>query len=166
MSKIDLEALGGIVERVAAREEVELVHWELVGPPGRSLLRIYIDKPAGVSLDDCEAVSKQVGLLLDVEDLIPSRYTLEVSSPGLERGLYKQADFLRFTGQRIRLKSLRSINGQRNFRGRLEGIDGNRVHLLDDTAGSIEIPYEDVLRANLEFEFSSVKNAGKSGERN
>src|SRR5215470_19573828 len=147
MSKIDLEALGSIIERVADRQELELVHWQLVGPPGRSLLRIYIDKPAGVTLDDCEAVSKQVGLLLDVEDLIPARYTLEVSSPGIERGLYKQADYVRFTGQRIKLKSLRSINGQRNFRGKLEGIDANRVHLVDDTAGSIEIPYEDVIRA-------------------
>src|SRR5215467_6042518 len=153
MSKIDLEALGGIIERVAAREKVELVHWELVGPPGRSLLRIYIDKPAGVSLDDCEAVSKQVGLLLDVEDLIPSRYTLEVSSPGLERGLYKPADYSRFRGQRIKLKSLQSINGQRNFRGTLEGIEENRVRLTDDRAGSIEIAYEDVVRANLEYKF-------------
>src|SRR5215469_6158774 len=153
MRKIDLESLGTIIERVSAREELELVHWELLGPPGRSLLRIYIDKPAGVTLDDCEAVSKQVGLLLDVEDLIPARYTLEVSSPGLERGLYKPADYIRFIGQRIKLKSLRSINGQRNFRGKLEGIDANRVLLVDDHAGSIEIPYEDVVRANLEYEF-------------
>ena len=153
MSKIDLEALGSIIERVAAREELELVHWELVGPPGRSLLRIYIDKPVGVTLDDCETVSKQVGLLLDVEDLIPSRYTLEVSSPGVERGLYKPADYRRFQGQRIKLKSLQSINGQRNFRGTLEGIEENRVRLTDDRAGSIEIPYDDVVRANLEYKF-------------
>jgi ribosome maturation factor RimP len=153
MGKIDLEALGSIIERVAAREELELVHWELVGPPGRSLLRIYIDKPVGVTLDDCETVSKQVGLLLDVEDLIPSRYTLEVSSPGVERGLYKPADYRRFQGQRIKLKSLQSINGQRNFRGTLEGIEENRVRLTDDRAGSIEIPYEDVVRANLEYKF-------------
>jgi len=153
MSKIDLEALGSIIERVAAREELELVHWELVGPPGRSLLRIYIDKPVGVTLDDCETVSKQVGLLLDVEDLIPSRYTLEVSSPGVERGLYKPADYRRFQGQRIKLKSLQSINGQRNFRGTLEGIEENRVRITDDHAGSIEIPYEDVVRATLEYKF-------------
>ena len=153
MSKIDLDALGSIIERVAAREELELVHWELVGPPGRSLLRIYIDKPVGVTLDDCETVSKQVGLLLDVEDLIASRYTLEVSSPGVERGLYKPADYRRFQGQRIKLKSLQSINGQRNFRGTLEGIEENRVRLTDDRAGSIEIPYEDVVRANLEYKF-------------
>ena len=153
MSKIDLDALGSIIERVAAREELELVHWELVGPPGRSLLRIYIDKPVGVTLDDCETVSKQVGLLLDVEDLIPSRYTLEVSSPGVERGLYKPADYRRFQGQRIKLKSLQSINGQRNFRGTLEGIEENRVRITDDHAGSIEIPYEDVVRATLEYKF-------------
>jgi ribosome maturation factor RimP len=153
MSKIDLDAVGSIIERVAAREELELVHWQLVGPPGRSLLRIYIDKPAGVTLDDCETVSKQVGLLLDVEDLIPSRYTLEVSSPGVERGLYKPADYSRFRGQRIKLKSLQAINGQRNFRGTLEGIEDNRVRLIDDRAGSIEIPYDHVVRANLEYKF-------------
>ena len=139
MSKIDLDAVGSIVERVAAREELELVHWQLVGPPGRSLLRIYIDKPAGVTLDDCETVSKQVGLLLDVEDLIPSRYTLEVSSPGVERGLYKPADYSRFQGQRIKLKSLQAINGQRNFRGTLEGIEDNRVRLV--TIGRARLKY-------------------------
>src|SRR6266852_4694417 len=89
MTEFDREAIGRIIERVAAREGLELVHWEKVGPRNNFVLRIYIDKPGGVSHGDCETVSNQVSTLLDVEDLILNRYVLEVSSPGIERGLYK-----------------------------------------------------------------------------
>ena len=105
MTESDREAIGGIIERVAARERLELVHWEMVGPPGNFVLRVYIDKPDGVSHADCEAVSNQVGMLLDVEDLILHRYTLEVSSPGLERGLYKPRDYQRFAGSRVKFRT-------------------------------------------------------------
>src|SRR5258708_38247753 len=101
---LDIGAIGGIVERVAAREELELVHWEIVGPRSNFVLRIYIDKPGGVNHGDCGMVSNQVGALLDLEDLIPNKYTLEVSSPGVDRGLFKQADYERFAGNRVRLR--------------------------------------------------------------
>ncbi|HKV42822.1 MAG TPA: ribosome maturation factor RimP [Blastocatellia bacterium] len=153
MSDFDREAIGRVIERVTAREQLELVHWELLGPPGRLMLRVFIDKPTGVGHGDCEAVSNQVGVLIDMEDLIPCRYTLEVSSPGIERGLYKVADFERFAGKRIKLRTSEPINGQRNFHGRLEGISGNTVRLDEDRAGRLEIPYEKVVKANLEYEF-------------
>jgi ribosome maturation factor RimP len=153
MSSRDWEALGKLIERVVAREKFELVHWEMVGPPGRLLLRVYIDKPGGVTLDDCEVVSKQLSLLLDVEDPIAGSYTLEVSSPGVERGLYKPADYERFAGNRVRLKTSHSIGGQRNFRGKLIGIDRNVIRLIDDTAGQVEIPYERIVKANIEYKF-------------
>jgi ribosome maturation factor RimP len=153
MDQIDREAINTVIERVVAREQLEIVHWELLGPPGRHMLRIYIDKPGGVSLGDCETVSNQVGVVLDVQNLIPSRYTLEVSSPGLERGLYKREDYQRFAGSRIKLKTARPIGSQRNFRGRLEGLFENVVHLDCDQAGHIEIPYEDIVKANIEYKF-------------
>ncbi|HKY04085.1 MAG TPA: ribosome maturation factor RimP, partial [Blastocatellia bacterium] len=116
-------------------------------------LRIYIDKPGGVNHGDCELVSNQVGTLLDVEDLIADHYTLEVSSPGVERGLYKPEDYQRFAGNRVRLRTAEPINGQRNFRGKLIGIDRNTVTLDADGLGQIEIPYERIVKANIEYEF-------------
>ena len=153
MTEFDREQVGRIIERVAVREGLELVHWERVGPRNNFVLRIYIDKPGGVTHSDCEAVSKQVGTLLDVEDLIANRYILEVSSPGIERGLYKQSDYERFAGSRIKLRTSQPIDGQRNFRGKLIGIVGDNVCLDADGQGQIEVPYENVVRANVEYEF-------------
>jgi ribosome maturation factor RimP len=150
---VDLDSLGKIIERVASREGLELVHWEAVGPRNNFVLRIYIDKPGGVSHGDCEKVSTQVSTLLDVEDLIPHRFTLEVSSPGIERGLYKIADYERFAGSRIKLKTLEPINGQRNFKGRLEGVEDGAVILQPDTGDQLRVPYNKVAKANIEFEF-------------
>ena len=150
---MDIDGIGEIIERVASREGLELVHWEAVGPRNHFVLRIYIDKPGGVNHGDCEVVSNQVGLLLDVEDLIPHKYTLEVSSPGVERGLYKPTDYERFAGSRVKLKISEPINGQRNFRGRLVGIDQNTVSFDADGVGPIEIPYETIVKANIEYEF-------------
>ncbi|HET9530440.1 MAG TPA: ribosome maturation factor RimP [Blastocatellia bacterium] len=153
MTGLDREAIGKIIERVTSREGLELVHWETVGPRNNFVLRIYIDKPGGVNHGDCELVSNQVGTLLDVEDLIAEHYTLEVSSPGVERGLYKVEDYRRFAGNRVRLRTAEPIDGQRNFRGTLLGIDQNTVRLDADGLGQIEIPYERIVKANIEYEF-------------
>ena len=153
MNEVDREVLNSVIERVTARENLELVHWDLVGPPGSLLLRIYIDKPGGVTHGDCQTISKQVETLVDVEDVISSGYVLEVSSPGLERGLYKPADYERFVGSRIKLRTSAAINGQRTFHGRLEGIKENKVQIEADNAGHVEIPYDSVVRANIEFKF-------------
>jgi len=153
MAELERDAIGKIIERVAAREGLELVHWEMVGPRNNFVLRIYIDKPGGVNHGDCEKVSNQVGTLLDVEDLIANRYTLEVSSPGIERGLYKRADYERFAGNRVKIKTFAPIGGQRNFRGTLVGISDDTVSIDTDSAGRIEIPYEQIAKANIEYEF-------------
>lgn len=153
MADLNRDVIGKIIERVAEREGLELVHWEMVGPRNNFVLRIYIDKPGGVNHGDCEVMSNQVGMLLDVEDLIANRYTLEVSSPGIERGLYKRADYERFAGSRIKLKTSEPIHGQRNFRGVLEGIREDTVTIDTDGAGRIEIPYEQIAKANIEYEF-------------
>lgn len=153
MTEVDREAIGGVIERVAAREGLELVHWETAGPRNNFVLRIFIDKPGGVSHGDCETVSNQVGTLLDVEDLIVNRYVLEVSSPGIERGLYKRADYERFAGSRIKLRTSEPIDGQRNFRGVLIGLAGDNISFEPDGRDQIEIPFEQIVKANIEFQF-------------
>ena len=147
------EAIQSIIERVTAREGLELVHWELVGPRSQSVLRIYIDKAGGVTHGDCELVSHQVGTLLDVEDLLPGHYLLEVSSPGVDRPLFKRADYERFAGSRVKVRTQAPINGQRNFRGRLKGIDGDVVRLEAEPGGEVEIDFANITKANIEYEF-------------
>jgi ribosome maturation factor RimP len=153
MSISKREAIGAIIERVANREGLELVHWEMEGPRNNFALRIFIDKEGGVTHSDCENVSHQVGALLDVEDLIADTYMLEVSSPGVDRPLYKRADYERFAGNKVKLKTQQPINGQRNFRGRLIGIEGDAVKLDIENAGIVEIAFEQITKANIEYEF-------------
>ena len=141
-----------IAERVAQEHGLEFVHAE-VGVLGRqTAMRIFIDKPGGVTHADCSTVSEHVGTILDVEDFIHSAYTLEVSSPGLERGLYRRADYERFAGQLAKLKTRQPINGQRNFRGRIIGVEDDTVLFDDNTNGRVSVPLEQIAKANLEID--------------
>jgi ribosome maturation factor RimP len=154
-----------IAERVAIDHGLELVHAEVAGPDNKPIVRIFIDKPNGVAHRDCSEVSLYIGTILDVEDFIHASYTLEVSSPGIERGLYKAQDYERFAGCLAKMKTRVPINGQRNFRGRLLGIDGGDVVFEDRTSGRIEVPLDSIAKANLEFdveqEFRRAQEAGK-----
>ena len=141
-----------LAERVAIDHGLELVHAEVAGPENKPILRLFIDKPNGVTHDDCSEVSHHLGTLLDVEDFIHAPYTLEVSSPGIERGLYKRADFERFTGSNAKMKTRQPIDGQRNFRGRLLGLDGNEVLFEDRTNGQVRVPLDVITKANLEVD--------------
>jgi ribosome maturation factor RimP len=141
-----------IAGRIAADHGLELVHAEVAGPEGNPILRIFIDKPGGVTHEDCSLMSHTLGTILDVEDFIHSAYTLEVSSPGLERGLYKRADYERFAGSAARLRTTRAINGQRNFRGQLVAVEGDAVIFEDRTNGRVQIPIESIGKANLEID--------------
>lgn len=154
-SKSIQERVQKIAERVAIDHGLELVHSDVAGPEGKPILRIFIDKPDGVTHENCAEVSLHLGTILDVEDFIHSAYTLEVSSPGLERGLYKQGDYERFAGNSAKLRTNRPIAGQRNFRGRLLGVEANNVLLEDRTSGRVSIPLEAVAKANLEFDFEA-----------
>ena len=146
------ERVHAIAERVATDHGLELVHAEVAGPVNKPIVRIFIDKPAGVTHSDCSEVSLHVGTILDVEDFIHSSYTLEVSSPGLERGLYKRADFERFAGSLAKMRSRRPIGGQRNFRGRLQGVEGDEVLFEDRTSGQVKVPLDAIAKANLELD--------------
>ena len=144
-----------IIERVVTREGLELVHAEMVGSRKNATLRIYIDKPEGVNLEDCALVSEQVGLILDVEDLIPNEYVLEVASPGLDRGLYKSSDYERFAGLPAHIKLTAPLNGQRNFHGTLIGLEpeGEPAALLEDQMGNRHrLPLNLISKANVEIE--------------
>ena len=116
-------------------------------------MRIFIDKPGGVTLADCENVSHQVGAIIDVEEVISERYTLEVSSPGLDRKLLKPQDYERFAGKKARVKLRHPIEGRSNFTGRLAGLDQGEA-LLDVEGGNrMRFPLDEVALARLVVEF-------------
>ena len=159
---IDLEHVREIVGRVTASSGLELVELEFRGVGGKArMLRVFIDKPGGVTHADCEAVSREVGTILDVEDAVPGgSYTLEVSSPGLDRKLNRPEDFARFVGSRVKLTTREPIEGNRFFEGRLESFkDGTLVLALsagkakrgkpEQPARQVEIAYSNVEKANL-----------------
>ena len=146
------ERVRQLAEQAAIDHGVELVHAEVAGPDNRPVVRVFIDKPGGVTHDDCSDVSEQLGTVLDVEDFIHAAYTLEVSSPGLERGLYKRADFERYAGSNAKMKTRQPIDGQRNFRGRLLGLDGDDVLFEDRTNGQVRVPLDVITKANLEVD--------------
>ncbi|MFQ5488942.1 MAG: ribosome maturation factor RimP [Gammaproteobacteria bacterium] len=132
---------------------VNMLGYELVGieyfPTGHHyILRVYIDKEAGITLDDCEIVSRQVSALLDVEDPIRGQYTLEVSSPGLDRPLFTPEHFSRFSGKQVKLRLSTPLNGRRNYKGRLQGLDDGKVMLEVDGA-RVDLPLEDIEKARL-----------------
>jgi ribosome maturation factor RimP len=132
---VDLEPIRAIAERVAASLALEVVEIELRGGGKSRMLRIFIDKPGGVTHDDCANLSREVGTIIDIEDAIPGgSYVLEVSSPGLDRKLSKPADFERFRGSRVKLTTRDPINGNRFFEGRLEHFEGGRLTLDLDEA--------------------------------
>ena len=138
-----------LVDPLCAAEGFELVHSEFQREAAGRILRLYIDKPGGVTLDDCVHVSRQVGDLLDavLEDEI-GPYNLEVSSPGSERPLSREIDFQRFAGHAVRLRVRQPIGGQKNFTGRLAGITDGKVTLdLEDR--TVTIGLQEIVKARL-----------------
>jgi ribosome maturation factor RimP len=142
-----------IAGRVTASEGLELVEVELRGAGNNQVLRLFIDKPGGVTLADCENVSHQVGTILDVEDVIAAHYTLEVSSPGLDRKLLKPADYERFRGRKARIKLRHPQEGRSNFVGRLAELEQGQVSLEVEGGAKVRLPLEEVVTARLVVEF-------------
>jgi len=158
------ERVREIAEQAAIDHGVELVHAEVAGPEGHPIVRLFIDKPGGVTHDDCSKVSHQLSTVLDVEDFIHSAYLLEVSSPGLERGLYKKRDYERFAGSMAKIKARSPIKGQRNFRGRILGIADDTVIVEDRTSGRVELPLDGIVKANLEADVESELRVRRDAE--
>jgi ribosome maturation factor RimP len=138
-----------LAEQVAASMGMEVVLVEIKGDENRSVVRAYIDKPAGVTLDDCEKYSKRFSVALDVEDWITFSYVLEVSSPGINRPLAKKADFERFIGKEAKVKTRRPVDGQRNFKGKISDVRENSIELEIVSGKRISIELMDIEKANL-----------------
>ncbi len=141
-----------IAERVARSEGIEVVEVEVKGGGQNRFVRISIDKPEGVSHADCELISQQVGTILDVEDVVPGHYTLEVSSPGVERRLSKPGDFERFQGKKAKVTLSQPVESQRQWEGILAGYADGMVS-LDANGKQIRFPLDQVTKANLKFEW-------------
>ena len=170
---LDVDRVRAIADRVAASGGLEVLDVEFLGGGNARMLRVFLDKPgagndpiAGVTHEDCANFSREFGTILDVEDVMPGSYTLEVSSPGLDRKLVKPADFTRFTGSRMKLMTRQPVNNNRHFEGRLESFQDGRLTLdlsvashksrkkMGDAAGTkIEIEFANVEKANLVPEF-------------
>jgi ribosome maturation factor RimP len=142
-----------IARRVAESEGMELVEVQVLGGGKSRLVRIAIDKPAGISHADCELISHQVSAILDVEDLIPGHYTLEVSSPGVERKLLKPNDYQRFEGKKARVALREPVENQRHWEGTLAGFDQGVISLESSPGKVIRFRYDQVEKASLKFEW-------------
>ena len=149
-----LERLTEIGERSAMGTDIELVEIQLKGSGKARLLRVYIDKAGGVTHGDCELISQRLGELLDKEDPIPdSSYTLEVSSPGIERRLTKPRDFERVVGQKIRLAVQPPGENRRQLEGRLAQIANGALEVEVAPGNLVHVPLDVVQKANLKFEW-------------
>jgi ribosome maturation factor RimP len=149
---MDIEKIREAAERVARSESLEVVdvEWKI---GKQRFLRVSIDKPGGVSHSDCEAVSKQLSVLLDLEDLVPGpRYILEVSSPGLDRKLMKPADYERFVGRLARITLDAPVENATFFEGRLAGMSGGKVQ-IEVQGRRLDLPYASIRKARLVVEF-------------
>ncbi|HWX56342.1 MAG TPA: ribosome maturation factor RimP [Verrucomicrobiae bacterium] len=160
----DLDTIREIAGRAAATHGVELVEVELRGGGKARALRITIDKPEGVTHEDCAHVSREVSVLLDVEDAVPGGpYTLEVSSPGLDRKLLRAEDYARFSGSRIKLMTREPVGGNRHFEGRLQGFQDGKL-TLEVMPGRKPKPGHAPPAQQVEIDLANVEKANLSPE--
>ncbi len=149
----DLEVVEGVCREIGDWMGLEIVDVEFVPGNRGWVLRVTIDKEGGVTVGDCAAFSHQLDPRLDVEDCFPGQvYTLEVSSPGLTRPLKRLRDYTWFKGRKVKIRTSREIEGRKVFKGVLEGEHDGRVTIKND-GGAVTIPYDDIVKANLEFEW-------------
>jgi ribosome maturation factor RimP len=148
-----IDKVKSVAEPILRSLGLELFDIEYSGSPRGGALRIFIDKKEGVTLDDCEKVSRYLGQALDLEDPIPHRYTFEVSSPGLDRPLKRKEDFLRFIGKKVKIKTSLPINNQKVFTGRLLDFKEEKAFLQLDHGSEQQIPFDQIAQARLQVEF-------------
>ena len=144
-----MQGLSELFEPVVESMGYKLVGVEFSGGDNHGTLRVYIDRENGVSIDDCANISHQISAILDVEEPIQQAYNLEVSSPGVDRPLFKVADFERFSGQRVKIKMSTGLNGRRNFKGVLQGVIDSRFIEIEVDGEVFQLPLTDIGKANL-----------------
>ena len=152
-----------LVRPVLEQAGLELVGCELVREQGGWILRVFIDKEGGVIVDDCATASRAISGVLDVDDVVPARYNLEVSSPGLNRPLSRPEDFDKFKGQKIKLRTTEPIDGRGNYHGVLLGMRGNDI-LVNVDGTEYAVPMEKLQKARLAYEFPH-KNKKEGSKR-
>ena len=153
-----LDKIRGVAERVTSGRGYELADVELKRERGGTLVRLYVDKEGGIGLEDLQSVSEEVSAILDAEDPVPTAYTLEVSSPGLDRPLKTEADYRRFLGRLARLSSYEPVEGRRHWTGRLTSFEDGVVGVsLEKEGGTLcRIPLVKIAHGRLEVEFPRV----------
>jgi ribosome maturation factor RimP len=143
------------IEKIVASEGLELVHIDYRRQGHGFLLRVDIDKEGGVTLEDCQLVSQQVSTYLDVDDVVPGQFELQVSSPGLDRRFYRDSDYQKFIGRLVRVKTAKAIRGLHVIVGRLKEFDGSRIVVTDPVMkkdADYEIPLAEIKETRLEVE--------------
>lgn len=156
------QALQDQLAAIVADEGLELLATEIVGSRSKTVLRLVVDGPDGVDLDACATVSRQASAMLDVEDPIHHRYVLEVSSPGLDRKLYRREDYERFAGHRVRVRPKASYREHRTVVGQLLGLDDGTVQIVRDDGQEVRLRLDDVFEARLEVDWNSIMKEGKT----
>ena len=144
-----MQDLTPLFEPVVESMGYELVGVEFVGGGGHGTLRVYIDRDEGVSIDDCASISHQISGILDVEEPIKQAYDLEISSPGIDRPLFKLTDFERYVGSTAKIKLAVGVDGRKNFKGRLQGVADAKMVEIEVDGEVFSLPYADIARANL-----------------
>jgi len=151
------------IGQIAEENGCRLLAVETAGTGRQLILRLVLDKEPGVTLEDCERVSRDVAPLLDAEAEIGHRYYLEVSSPGLDRKLYSPQDAARFVGKRLKVRTALPVEGSRNFRGTLESVDGDRLRIVDeDSRKTYNLSFGEVQVARLEPEWPAAPGKRRS----
>jgi ribosome maturation factor RimP len=149
------ENILALIEPALKAEGIEVVDVECAGMGSRWLIRIYLDREGGITLKDCADMSRLIGDILDVHDVPPGPYNLEVSSPGLDRPLTREADFVRFKGSEVRIRLKEKFEGSRNFKGILADFvrEGGGSFVVLDSDGKIyRLPVDNIFKANLKYE--------------
>ena len=152
------ERLVAIAKNAATENSSELVHLEVAGTKRNPVVRVFIDKTTGVTIEDCSIISRAIEDAMDADDFIPGPYILEVSSPGLDRELYSLADFEKFTGSLAKVKTKPDFEGPRSLNGRITGVNDGSISFDDRTVGRITIPYSFVAKANLKVDLKEEFN--------
>jgi len=157
--KLDPMIVEGI-RAIAADDGFELLAVEVAGSGAHTVVRLVIDGPTGVNLDQCALISRQASALLDVEDPLKHSYQLEVSSPGMDRKLYSKSDYSRFAGKRVRVRMAPAYRGRRNVVGELLGLENDRVRVAEEDEAIVELPLAEVFEARLEIDWEQVMKKG------
>lgn len=147
-----MKQIEDLLSPIATKEAIEIVDIEYLKENGQQVLRIYIDQEGGINIDDCTKMSHLFGVKLDETNIVKEEYVLEISSPGIDRILKKEKDFIRFKGFKINVTTAVAINNQKHFSGKLIAVDGNKIVVDDATNRIVEIEIINIIRAKVDPE--------------